>query len=85
MQTFLSLIFGALIGAVLGWGLCAYFYFHIERSRYDIGFQWVNAHLPASFWPTSGRLALIGGLLGFAWVGAKVILYPHLRSWGILH
>ena len=85
MQLLQYFLFGALIGGVLGWGLCARFYFWGERHRYGIGFRWVNAPLPDTFWPSSGRFALVGAFIGLVCVAAKVILYPHLRHWGLLH
>jgi hypothetical protein len=85
MQTFRYLMLGAFVGASLGWGIVAYFYFWSGRSEYDIGFEWVNQPLPKSFWPTSGYFAVIGALIGSAGVATKVIVYPYMRHLGILH
>jgi hypothetical protein len=85
MQTFSLLIFGALIGAVLGWGVVVWWYFWSIRNKYDIGFAWASHPLPKSFWSASAYLTVIGALIGLAWVVAKTILYPYVRDLGILH
>jgi hypothetical protein len=84
MQLLKDFLFEALIGAVLGWGLCARFYFWTVRSRYGIGFDWVNAPLPETFWRRSGRFALVGAFVGLVYVAAKVFLYPHMHHWSLV-
>jgi hypothetical protein len=85
MLTFRHLIFGALIGAVLGWGIVVWWYFWSIRSQYDFGFAWTSHPLPKSLWSSSAYFAVTGALIGIAWVVARTILYPYVRHLGILH
>ena len=84
MQLLQYLLWGALIGAVVGWLICASYYFWNERIRYGIGFNWVTARLPETFWPTTGRFALVGALIGLGWVIVKFILSPYICHSAIL-
>ena len=84
MQTLRHLLFGALIGAAFGWGIVVWWYFWSIKSQYGIGFDWANHALPKSFWSSSRYLALLGALIGLAWVVAEIMIYPYVRHLGIL-
>ena len=68
---------GGLVGALVGWLLCAQLYRWNAMSDPDMIYdrwKWLNTPLPKSFWRSSAYFALIGAAVGLMIAGVKLML-----------